>query len=179
MSMRNLECAYWRVCIGSVLLILGTTPRSIGTEGKPAAARAPNSPPEITITFPDKGPFLILPSDYVRLKASASDRDGSIAQVEFYANCDLVGVVTNSPFTLRWWHVPADVPDITLTAVAIDNLGAATTSAPYELNLLQGSLPQPIPLVRLSSPSDGAMFPAPATLEFRPEGLVRADGGEW
>jgi hypothetical protein len=82
--------------------------------------------PSVTLTNAATGTVNV-PAD-VTLHASASDSDGSIAQVGFYANGVLVSSVAKSPFTL-----PAHIStpgNVNFTAVATDNLGLTSTSGP-------------------------------------------------
>ena len=62
----------------------------------------------------------------MNVSANASDTDGTIAAVEFYAGCTLIGSDTSSPYSVSWSNAPAGTH--TLTAVARDNAGATTTS---------------------------------------------------
>lgn len=68
------------------------------------------------------------------LKVSARDADGSIASVDYYEDSQLLGTVTNAPFSFAWTNVA--VGTHTLTAVATDNLGDATTSNPVTFTIL-------------------------------------------
>ncbi len=85
-----------------------------------------NTPPSSLLTAPAKGSSYIAPATII-LTASASDSDGSVSAVDFYAGSTRIGSVTSSPYTLTWSNVAAG--NYTLTAVATDNLGAKTTSA--------------------------------------------------
>ena len=95
-----------------------------------------SSPPDGTNIFLETVPA-ILP-----LTASASDLDGTIAKVEFYAGAAKLGQATASPYTLRWTNPPSG--SYQLTAVATDNLGARTISAPVGVAII--AVPQPVPL---------------------------------
>ena len=64
----------------------------------------------------------------ITLNAAAADSDGTIQQVAFFANGAPIGTVMTSPYSFTWNNVPAGT--YTLTAVATDNHGAMTTSAP-------------------------------------------------
>ena len=88
---------------------------------------APNPPPVVTLTSPADGATFIAPAT-ITLSANASDAEGSINEVGFYANGSLVGRDTTSPYTIVVTTVPAGA--YTVTAVATDNLLATTTSAP-------------------------------------------------
>jgi hypothetical protein len=86
-----------------------------------------NAAPQVVLTSPVIGTPPLAPATFT-LGASASDSDGTIAAVEFYAGTTLLATVATAPFTASWPDVAAG--SYTLTARAIDDLGAATTSAP-------------------------------------------------
>lgn len=83
-----------------------------------------NIPPAVTISSPVDGALFVAP-EQVNIVASASDSDGSIAQVEFFVNGISIGVDNNSPYSTSWSSV---VGENTIQAVATDNLGAVTSS---------------------------------------------------
>jgi hypothetical protein len=86
-----------------------------------------NQPPSVTLTNPVAGTTITTPAD-LTLQASATDTNGSVVRVAFYANGALVSTVTNSPYALS---VQVTTPgSISFTAVATDNLGLSSTSAP-------------------------------------------------
>ena len=85
-----------------------------------------NTPPLVNITVPANGLVINSPSNF-SATATATDTDGSIVKVDFYANGGLVGTATKSPFKVTFLVPTAGT--ITLKAVATDNLGAKTTSA--------------------------------------------------
>ena len=60
------------------------------------------------------------------VSANASDSDGTIADVAFYAETTLIGRDTVAPYSVPWSAVPAGTYH--LTAVATDDSGAQTTS---------------------------------------------------
>jgi len=84
-----------------------------------------NVPPTVSLTAPVTGASYFEPAS-VPLSATAFDSDGTIAQVNFFAGTTLVATDTTSPYALTWTNVPAGT--YTVTAVAIDNSGASTTS---------------------------------------------------
>ena len=81
------------------------------------------------LTAPASG-TVVTAGDSVLLSATASDSDGSVASVEFFASNGLtnrsLGVVTTPPFAFSWTNVTSGV--YTLTAVATDGDGGAGTS---------------------------------------------------
>jgi hypothetical protein len=104
-----------------------------------------------------------------------TDPDGSIAQVQFFVETNLIGVVSNAPFNLLWWSVGDGLPiglpcRWMLKAVAVDNFGARTESAPVKISCFTGAPPEPV--VEMISPHNGALFPVPASFEFSAEVLA-------
>ena len=94
-------------------------------------------PPTIGLRSPVTG-AIFTASPTLKLVASGSDPDGFIAKVEFYQGAIKLGQVANTlasvtNFVYTWTNVPAGV--YSLTAVATDNGGSATTSAPVSLTI--------------------------------------------
>ena len=118
----------------------------------------PNVPPTVSLTSPIAGASFVAPAT-IPLSALASDEDGSVASVTFYANGAPIGVDSASPFELSWSPVAAG--DYTVTAVAMDNKGATTTSAGVPVTVAKPNVP---PAVSLTSPGAGSSFLAPATI---------------
>ena len=85
-----------------------------------------NAPPSVSLTSPAAGATFTVPTN-ITMSATASDTDGTVSRVEFYAGASLVGTDTTSPYSTTWNDVPAG--SYSLTAVAYDNAGATTTSA--------------------------------------------------
>jgi len=97
------------------------------------AGTAPgNTPPSVGLTAPGVGATYTAPAT-VTLTASASDGDGTIARVDFYAGATLIGTDTTSPYSVTWSSAPAG--SYSLTAVATDNGNASTTSAPVSITI--------------------------------------------
>jgi hypothetical protein len=93
---------------------------------------APNQPPSVSLTSPAEG-ATYLDSATIPVSANAVDSDGTVVRVEFYAGRKLIGTATSAPFAIAW--TGASVGTTTLTAKAIDNAGAATTSAPVTVQI--------------------------------------------
>lgn len=95
----------------------------------------PNHPPTVAISAPSAGQVFTAP-DAITVTAAASDPDpgGSITKVVFYADAVKIGEAVASPYTMAWVH-PAPGTH-TLTAQAIDNLGANTTADPVTLTVV-------------------------------------------
>jgi regulation of enolase protein 1 (concanavalin A-like superfamily) len=85
-----------------------------------------NTPPTVSLTGPAAGATYAAPAT-IAMTATASDTDGTVSRVEFYAGATLVGTDATSPYAATWNNVPAG--SYSLTAVAYDNAGAVTTSS--------------------------------------------------
>jgi len=128
-----------------------------------------NKPPVVKILQPMNGQTFYTPAD-VDICASASDPDGYVATVEFFAGNVSLGIKTNNPagagpanpFCLVWSNVPPG--SYTLTAVATDNGGASSTSDPVMVLVLKGPPTNLPPIVRIASPPNGAVFRGPVNI---------------
>jgi len=90
------------------------------------------SKPTVTLTAPTTGAIYTAPAT-INVAAAASDVDGSVARVDFYANETLVGSDTTSPYQVTWSSVAAG--SYSLTAVATDNWGLTTTSSTVSIQV--------------------------------------------
>jgi hypothetical protein len=117
-----------------------------------------NAPPSVSVTAPANNATYTAPAT-VTLAASASDSDGTISSVEFFSNGASLGVDTTSPYGVTWSNVAAGT--YSLTARAIDNRGAATTSAPVSINV---NAPNAAPTVSLTAPVTGSVYTTPAAI---------------
>ncbi|MUK27838.1 Ig-like domain-containing protein [Aliivibrio fischeri] len=79
-----------------------------------------STPPQVTITSPNDN-SVILAGSIVEVNASASDSDGSVIGVEFFANNVTLGSDTQAPYTVNWDATV--IGSNTLKAVATDNEG--------------------------------------------------------
>jgi hypothetical protein len=148
-----------------------------------------NVPPTVSIVTPTNcSSFLSMPN--VEIAANAFDSNGWVTAVEFLANGDILGVVSNSSFDSRraeplimreshgsilpvflgshvnryqfvWTNLPPG--NYALTTVATDNEGLRTTSAAVNI-AVSTNLPEP--MVRIVSPAPGAEFPEMTTINI-------------
>ncbi|MBI5937843.1 MAG: hypothetical protein HY850_08350 [Betaproteobacteria bacterium] len=114
-----------------------------------------NAPPTVVVTAPAANTVVTAPAS-IALEADAADSDGQIAQVAFYQGGVLLGTASQAPYAITWADAPAG--SYSLTAVATDNHGAATTSAPVPI------IVNAPPTVVLTSPADRAVLAAPTDL---------------
>ncbi len=86
----------------------------------------PNAPPTVSLTSPATGASFTAPAT-IAMTANASDPEGQLQRVEFYAGTTRVGTATAAPYSATWSSVPAGT--YTLSAIAYDAAGASATSA--------------------------------------------------
>jgi hypothetical protein len=108
---------------------LAITPAADFVAPAPVGSGA-NVRPIVKLTSPPDGTNIVSLTDPVALllAATATDSDGTVPKVEFYADATRLGQVTTSPYTMLW-TIPTS-GTYQLTATATDNQGAMTVSAP-------------------------------------------------
>lgn len=117
-----------------------------------------NEPPAVAIQNPAPGTSFIAPAT-IAIDATASDNDGAVQQVDFYAGGVLIGSDNAAPYSVTWSN--AGVGTYSITAVATDNSGATTTSSPVSVTVVVANAS---PAVSITSPANGATFTAPAAI---------------
>jgi Big-like domain-containing protein len=166
-----------RAAFGSTLVAVLTLALSARADGAPRPPAA-NRPPTVTISGPDAGDTFKANAT-ITVRAQAKDPDGTVTFVRFWAASGggsiLIGTDTSAQgqmFAVAWPSVPAG--DFLLTAVATDNDGASTTSAPVLIHVRVNQKPT----VQIVAPDPGASFVAPAQIQIvadasDPDGRVR------
>ena len=119
-------------CVGDLCHIQRLTATIVAHGSKLwSAGNAPpptnNIAPQAALLTPTNNAAFGAPANLL-LSASASDEDGYVSQVQFFSGTTLLGTVFTPPYTLAWNSVGAG--SYTLTLRAVDNWGAAATSAP-------------------------------------------------
>ena len=120
----------------------------------------PNQRPTVAVSTPVTNTIVDAP---VAIAATAEDADGSVTRVDFYAGTTLIGSSgsrVEGTFQMVWTGAPPGVH--TLTAEAWDNLGTYTVSVP--VNITVNAPVNQAPTVTLTSPTDGSVYTAPATV---------------
>lgn len=125
-----------------------------------------DAPPKVRLTAPKANARLYAPAS-IALAATASDKDGPISRIDFYQGQTLLGSSHGEPYGFTWSNVAAGI--YTLTAVAVDNLGTATTSKPVTI-----AVDEP-PSVYLDQLQDGDWLTQAATLTLTAQ-AADADG---
>jgi hypothetical protein len=108
--------------------------------GVPILASA-NAGPVVNLTAPSAPLSLVVPA-VVDVTATATDSGGSVVRVEFLANGGLFATDTSSPYAATLNITTGG--EIMVTAVAVDNFGVRTTSAPQVITAT-APVPPPIP----------------------------------
>lgn len=109
-----------------------------------------NASPTISITAPSAG-ATYLTGDPVTINATANDADGTVTNVQFLVDGNVVGSDATSPYSFTW---TSTVGAHNLTARATDDLGAQTTSAPVAITV--GNVVPPT--VSITAPTSGSTF---------------------
>ena len=95
-----------------------------------------NARPTVAIVEPANGATFAA-GQSVTISADAMDADGSIARVEFFSGAVKLGQDSSSPYIFAWSNPPSG--SHTLTAVATDDVGGQTTSAPVTITVSAGT----------------------------------------
>lgn len=116
-----------------------------------------SAPPTVTITRPTEASALPAGAP-TTVTANASDSDGGVVSVQFFADNELIGEDTTAPYSVTWIPTQkADSSTAVLTALATDNFGITTLSTPINITVTgSGSgtgnnIGQP-PVVTLTNP---------------------------
>ena len=140
-----------------------------------------NLKPVVDLTSPASGSVFDL-ADPVTLLADASDPDGTVGRVDFYVDSQLVGTDDSSPYAAIWTTALSGSHN--LTAVAVDDLGAATTSAPIIVSVVAGGVSVNVALAANGATATASStyhsgYPAGAAIDGRRSGAIRGQLGTW
>lgn len=130
---------------------------------------AGNVPPSLSITGPANGAVFESGAN-ININADATDGDGSVSTVHFYANNTLIGTDSIAPFNFTWNEVRGG--SYSLTAVATDNSGGVANSSPVTINVNVSTAP---PICALASPTNGATYTAPADVPIAADARANRD----
>jgi hypothetical protein len=144
----------------------------------PALGVPPNRPTIVHVTSPVS---YALPGD-ITVTASAQDVDSRVARVDFYVGDQHLGFDTSFPYQVAWEQAP--IGTYALTAIATDDVGRQSQSAPAFVFVTAGGEPKalgpvpppmpPVPKVpiglRFTPPSDHDWNVTSYTIEVRRDG---------
>ena len=91
-----------------------------------------NAPPTVSILTPSDGSSFP-EGTAIEITSLASDLDGAVAKVAFFAGSTKLGEDTSAPFSISWAN--AEVGAHTLTAKATDDQGETSTSQAVEITV--------------------------------------------
>jgi sulfur relay (sulfurtransferase) complex TusBCD TusD component (DsrE family) len=129
------------------------------TLGSVAVAVIVTNPlPAIAITSPANGTTTLAPGSF-NLAASITPNGHTISAVQFYSGATLLGQATVAPYTFAWNIVAAGNYSLSATLIydSGSTLGSTATSV---------SVTNPLPVITLASPGDGATALAPASFNL-------------
>ncbi|HEX8246551.1 MAG TPA: Ig-like domain-containing protein [Pyrinomonadaceae bacterium] len=115
-----------------------------------------NDSPAVSITTPLNGGRVTAPIDLI---ANASDSDGSVGSVDFYANGAIVArgtYIGKYQFKASWINPAAGTHSV--NAVARDNFGNQTTSNAVNFTI------NAAPTVSITAPAQGTQYAAPGSV---------------
>ncbi len=132
-------------------------------------ANGQNAPLTIELSNPTNNQVFGAPANiYVHARVADTNL---VRTVQYFSGATSIGLVTNTtavlvtnfsqgnPFPITWSNVTAGA--YTLTAVVVDSAGNMATSAPVNITVTN---PTVRPAVYIYSPTNGAVFPPPASL---------------
>lgn len=165
-SLSGVTATGGRLNVGKALSSCATATPTPTPSPTPTSSPTPtnNSAPTVALTGPAGGATFTAPAS-ITLSANASDADGAISRVEFYAGAQLVGTSYANPYTFHWSNIAAGT--YSLTAVATDDRGAATTSAAVSIFVNRP------PTASAGGPYNGQ---AGQTIQFYGGGSTDSDG---
>ena len=104
-----------------------------------------NIRPLVTITNPVHASTVALTTanPVLIVTADATDLDGTVTNVQFFAGTNLIGDANASPWTIAWAGVGSS--NYVLKALAADNTGATTWSAPVSVTVSITAAPPGLP----------------------------------
>jgi regulation of enolase protein 1 (concanavalin A-like superfamily) len=118
------------------------------------STQSSNRAPAVSVTAPTNGTKYTLPAT-VAIAATATDPEGRMASVDFYAGSTLIKRDTTAPYSASW--APSAAGTYSLTAVAHDADGGSTTSGAVSITVQTATTTTPPRLVAFTASADHAM----------------------
>jgi regulation of enolase protein 1 (concanavalin A-like superfamily) len=91
-----------------------------------------NRPPTVSLTSPSAGQTFTSPASFT-VSAQATDGDGRVVSVDFFANSTLLGRSTSAPYTQAVSSLGQGT--YAITALAVDDRGASTVSGAVNITV--------------------------------------------
>jgi hypothetical protein len=143
---------------GATYYFVVTAYNASGLESDPSneVTYAVPFPPVVVLTSPASGAAYLAPAT-INCTASVTTNGHTITRVQFYNGTTLLGQSTSAPFTYTWSGVSAG--SYSLTARLTYDSGSTLDSSAVSVTVTN-----PLPVVALTSPANGANFTAPAAI---------------
>ena len=113
----------------------GTLERPIAGNRLSPFSREGNQAPIVLIEYPYDGQAFNQPAT-ITIEARASDHEFNLRKVEFFEGSNKLGEDATRPYTFTWSNVQPGT--YRLTARAVDDVGASTTSHPHTITVNEG-----------------------------------------
>jgi RHS repeat-associated protein len=113
----------------------------------------------VSLTSPNNNALYLAPAAAIPVKANASVSGATVVQVDFYANGNLIGTDTTSPYQFDWNSVAAGT--YVITAKMTDSNAVETTSSPRTINVAANNT---APTVSLTAPANNASYITPSSV---------------
>lgn len=143
----DLECTGGVTVHSGKLAECGDVNQPLANKINEVFATGSSGNPKANFTSPNNGDNY-LPGSDIDIRVSASDPDGKVEQVEFFASGVSIGVDTLEPFEMVWSNVAAG--SYTLTATATDDSGNTGEAAKVSISVNDDALN---PQVNYTGPS--------------------------
>ncbi|MBS0632886.1 MAG: PD40 domain-containing protein [Verrucomicrobia bacterium] len=140
----------WTPVAAGAYTILARATDNVGNQATSATVNVtvnPNASPSVTLTSPQTS--TIVAGTTVSLAATASDTDGTVTGVKFYANNVLVGSASSAPYTATW--TPSASGAYTVLAQATDDSNNVTNSTSVVVTVS----PNQPPTAAITAPANG------------------------
>lgn len=116
---------------------------TVGGQTFSVAQAARTTATNVSITYPTSGDVFTLPTNLF-IAANATNANGAVNRVEFYADSELIGTDNSAPYQIVW-NDPA-ATDYILIAKSFDQTGAETLSEAVTIRINPVPPPEPAPL---------------------------------
>lgn len=152
----------------------GLATLSSGVNVSVISATVPNQAPTVSIVTPTQN-HKYTAGQQVVIEANASDPEGKVAKVEFFAGESLIGTATTSPYKMVVNGAP--VGTYSLKAKVTDDKGLTAMSSAVNFAVVSEALPNQAPSIQIITPSPNQTYNPGQTVVIEtiatdPEGKV-------
>ena len=121
-----IEMAYFENAGGAEAHLSWSSPSTVKAIIPQSQLYVTNRVPQVLVTSPTNNASYSGPASF-KLQATAAEPGGQVAQVEFFANANSLGVLTAPPYSLNVSNLAGG--SYTIAAVATDNGGSSATNS--------------------------------------------------